>query len=65
MFALKMFYKLLISTSFHTHHLKKNLKYFLSNVLTTFYHKRFVPTYLECLLNIYLQTVANTSVGEK
>ena len=33
MFALKMFYKPLIATVFHTHHFKMFLKCFLSNVL--------------------------------
>ena len=33
MFALKMFYKHLIATGYHTHHFKTFLKCFVSNVL--------------------------------
>ena len=51
MFSLKMFYEHLgLVTGFHTHHTKMLLKPFLSNVVTSFYHKRFL---YPCFQNAY------------
>ena len=54
MLALKsvpqMNYKCLIATGLDTHHLKKNFKCFLSNVLETFYHECFCSHILTMLI---------------
>ena len=52
MFVLKMFYKRLIATGFHTHHFKMFLKCFLSYVLKTsiknFLYLNFQNAYQTC-----------------
>ena len=49
-FVLEMFYKHLIATGYHTHHFKTSFKQFLSNIVTTFYHKCFLYPYFQ---NVY------------
>ena len=46
MFALKMFYKRLTATGFHTHHIKTFLKCFVNILSQTFLYPYFQNTYL-------------------
>ena len=65
MFALKMCYKCLIATGFHSHHFKTFLKCFLLDILKAFQRKHFIHIYSDYLLNVYLQTFPNKVVGEQ
>ena len=65
MFVLKMFYKHLIVTGFHTHHLKMFLKYFIKSFENILSKMFVIPIFSECLLNVYLKTFANKDGGEQ
>ena len=66
MCAIKMLYKHLIATGFHTHHFKTFLEMFSIKCFENILSQKFViPIFLECLLNVCRQTLSNKDVSEQ